>query len=105
MTAYLDYLNKLATALGLQNLPPAERNALLEELDIMVFRSVLFRAITSLNKQDREDLHLLLNEANENMRMPYEFLRKKVPNFSQLIKEEVQKTQKETEQVLKYFEV
>ncbi len=105
MTAYLNYLENLAVKLGLQTLPNAERNALLEDLDMMVFRSVLFRAISALNKQDREDLHLLLDGTDDgSLRLPYEFLRKRVKNFDQIVQEEVKKTEKDVARVMKYFE-
>ena len=86
----------VAEAFGLGQLPKAVREALIEELDVMIFRSVLFRVMTNLSEEDKDELHEILENAGDDFEKPYAFLKIKTKNFDEIVREEVRKVKKET---------
>ena len=90
------HLDLIAEAFGLARLPKAVRDSLLEEIDAMVFRSVLFKIMIDFDAEDKNELHDVLESAGDDFSKPYAFLKEKVKNFDDLIKEEVEKVKKES---------
>lgn len=99
-TAHFDMV---ARTLGLQHLPLADRNALLEEIDTIVFRAVLFRVISELDESEKEELHTILDQAGDNFAKPYEFLKSKIKNFNTIVDEELEKIKEESLRVVEQF--
>jgi UDP-glucose 6-dehydrogenase len=90
------HLDLIADAFGLSCLPKAVRDSLIEEIDEMVFRSVLFRVMIEMNNDDKEELHDVLDSAGDDFEKPYAFLKDKVKNLDELIKEELEKVKEES---------
>lgn len=90
------HLDLIAQAFGLSHLPKAVRDSLLEEIDEMVFRSVLFRAMIDMDDEDKEELSDVLDGAGDDFAKPQAFLKEKVKNFDELIKEELEKLKSES---------
>ena len=90
------HLDLIADAFGLSRLPKAVRDSLIEEIDEMVFRSVLFKVMVEMDDDDKVELGDVLDSAGEDFSKPYDFLKKKVKNFDELIQEEVEKIREES---------
>ena len=95
MTTNIAYMNKLAEVFGLQKMPESVRNALLEEIDVLVFRAVLFRVLSVLDDGDKDELHNILENAGDDFEKPYSFLKSKVKNLDEIIKEELNTVKQE----------
>lgn len=93
----------IAEAFGLSGLSKAVRDSLLEEIDEMVFRSVLFRIMVDMNDDDKEELGDVLEGAGDDFEKPYSFLKKKVKNFDSLMKEEMKKIRDESLELTQQF--
>ena len=96
MSANYSHLDRVAEAFGLGQLPKAVRDALIEEIDVMIFRSVLFRVMTNLSEEDKNELHEILENAGDDFEKPYNFLKTKTNNFDEIMREEVRKMKSET---------
>lgn len=96
MTETSLHLNMLSEAFGLNTLPKSIRDALLEEIDTTVFRSVLFRVMVDLNEADKDELHVILEETGDDFEKPYKFLRGKTQNFNEIVADELAKIKEES---------
>ena len=103
MSDKYSHLDMVAEAFGLGQLPKAVRDALIEEIDVMVFRSVLFRVMASLSDEDKDELHEILENAGDDFEKPYSFLKTKTKNFDEIVREEVKKVKKETLELKEQF--
>jgi len=103
MTSNSSHLDLIAKSFGLSGLPKAVRDSLLEEINQMVFRSVLFRIMISMDDEDKNELSDVLDNAGDDFAKPYAFLKEKVDNFDGLIEEEVEKIRKESAGLTKSF--
>lgn len=97
------YLASLAEALGLAKAPQAIRDSLVEEIDTVVFRSVLFRVFTDLDEDDKDELHDILEKTGDDFEKPFAFLAKKIPHLPKIVEEEVEKVKSESEELLEQF--
>jgi len=90
------HLDILGEVFGLSRLPKAVRDSLLEEIDAIVFRSVLFRVMIDLSDEDKDELHYILESAGDDFEKPFNFLKEKVENLDEIIDEELQKIKEES---------
>ncbi len=90
------HLDMIAESFGLSKLPKAVRDSILEEIDEVIFRSVLFRVMVDMDDEDKNELSDVLDNAGDDFEKPYSFLKQKVGNFEGLIKEELEKIKKES---------
>lgn len=97
------YLDSVIDAFGLSSLPEAVRNSLIEEIDVIIFRSVLFRVLNDLDETDKDELHDILENAGDNFEKPFSFLKTKVKNLDKIIKEEIEKTRTESVNLMEQF--
>jgi hypothetical protein len=86
----------ISDVFGLSNLPKAVRDSLLEEIDELVFRAVLFKIMIYMNEDDKNELFDILESAGDNFDKPYAFLKSKVGNFDGLVKEEMMRIREES---------
>ncbi|MEI6480391.1 MAG: hypothetical protein WCO12_02605 [bacterium] len=103
MTTNSSHLDMLAEAFGLSRLPKSVRDALLEEIDVIVFRSVLFRVMVNLDEDDKEELHDILEHAGDDFEKPYTFLNSKVKDFEKIVKDELLKVKNESLELVQQF--
>lgn len=96
-------INVVVDAFGLSSLPEAVRNSLIEELDVIIFRSVLFRVLNELDETDKDDLHDVLENAGDDFDKPFAFLKTKVKSLDKIIKEEINKTREESVHLMEQF--
>jgi hypothetical protein len=89
------HLDVISDAFGLSKLPEAIRNSLLEEIDALVFRSVLFRIMIDMDEDDKNELDDVLDKASDDFDKPFMFLKQKVKDFDQIVLEEVDKIKSE----------
>ena len=97
------HLDILAEVFGLSRLPKAVRDSLLEEIDAIVFRSVLFRVMIDLSDEDKDELHDILESAGDDFEKPFNFLKEKVENLDEIIDEELQKIKRESLDLVQQF--
>ena len=90
------HLDMIADTFGLSILPKSVRDSLLEEIDEMMFRSVLFRVMVDMDEEDKNELHDVLENAGDDFEKPYIFLKEKVKNLDELLKEELEKIKEES---------
>lgn len=103
MNTNISHLDMVAEAFGLNKLPKAVRDALIEEIDAMVFRSVLFRVMANLDDDDKDELHDVLEQAGDDFEKPYSFLKEKVGNFDEIVKDELAKVRDESLSLTQQF--
>ena len=103
MTDTSSHLDLAADAFGLNKLPKAVRDALLEEIDAVIFRSVLFRVITKLDEKEKDELHEILEETGDDFEKPFEFLKMKTENFDEIVGEEIEKIKEESLSLTQQF--
>ena len=92
----ISHTDLIVEAFGLSQLPQAVQNSLLEEIDALVFRSVLFRAMVNMDEEDKDHLNDVLANAGDDFQKPFMFLKEKVKDFDQIMKEEVNKIRNES---------
>ena len=90
------HLDIIAEAFGLSKLPKAVSDSLLEEIDALVFRSVLFRIMIEMDESDKDELNDVLEMAGDDFDKPFSFLKRKTENFDQIVREEVDKIRTES---------
>lgn len=91
-----NHLDIISEAFGLSNLPKAVRDSLLEEIDMLVFRSVLFRIMVNLDEEDKDELNDVLENAGEDFEKPFAFLQNKIKDFDTIVSEEVDRIKNES---------
>ncbi len=74
--------------LGLEALSPADQDSAIERIGAVVFQKVLMRAFEQLSDADRLELEKAVSDPSK-PEVLFTFLQAKVPNFDQLIKEEL----------------
>jgi len=90
------HLDMIVDAFGLSRLPKAISASLLEEIDALVFRSVLFRIMVNMDEDDKNELNDVLDRAGDDFDKPFSFLNERVKNFDEIVKEEVEKIKNES---------
>lgn len=85
-----DSLQKnLITELGLDNLPQEKKEELVLKIGGLIQQNILLRILQEMNESDKDEFDKVLG-ANDNEKT-LAFLQSKLPNFDQLVAEEVAK--------------
>lgn len=98
-----NHLDIISEAFGLSKLPKAAQDSLLEEIDMLVFRSVLFRIMVNLDEEDKDELNDVLENAGEDFEKPFGFLQNKIKNFDKIVYEEVERIKNESGYLVQSF--
>ena len=74
---------------GLEELPEAEKLALIEQLSDVVMQAVMIRGLESLDESQKDELDAALEKAPENIDIMLDFFTDHIPNFDVMVQEEV----------------
>lgn len=77
--------------LGIDKLPPEEQEQIILAIGKTIFESVLVRVIQLLDDQDLDEFEKLMTENPNDQQALLSFLQAKVPDFNQIVAEEVSK--------------
>ena len=97
------HLDIITEAFGLSGLPKSISDSLLEEIDALVFRSVLFRIMIDMDEDDKNELNDVLETAGDDFQKPFSFLKEKVKNFDEIVEEEVMRIKDESLSLTQQF--
>lgn len=87
-----DLLNEnIIGLLGLESLPDAEKAAMLEKMTTLVQKRLMLRVMDSLKEEDAKQMA----EMEKNPQEILAFIAEKVPNFENIVKEEVVRLKEE----------
>jgi ElaB/YqjD/DUF883 family membrane-anchored ribosome-binding protein len=81
--------------LGLETLPEEQKITLLEQMTTLVQKRVMLRIMEVLTEVEKDEFEKLLEEKGEDAIEIANFLREKIPNLDELVKEEIVKLKKE----------
>ncbi len=78
------------TALNLNDLPLEEKMKLLEQIFEVVFKGIWLRVLENLSLENQEELeNKILNNEFQTPQAFYDYLTTLIPNFDDLVKEEI----------------
>lgn len=77
--------------LGLESLPEAEKHAMLEKMTALIQKRLMLRVMDALSEEDAQKMARL----EQNPQEIFAFIAEKVPNFEEIVKEEVIKLKEE----------
>ncbi len=77
----------LVQELGLGNLSDSEQAAMIEQIGQVLIQAVMLRVLPTLSETDAREFETLV--AGQNPAAVFEFLGTKVPNFDQIVVEEI----------------
>lgn len=81
-----DLLNEnIIGLLGLESLPDAEKQAMMEKMTTLIQKRLMLRVMDALSEQDAQKMA----EMEKNPQEILAFIAEKVPNFEDIVKEEV----------------
>ena len=90
--ATMDLLNEnIIGLLGLESLPDAEKAAMIEKMTTLIQKRLMLRVMDVLSAEDAKQMA----EMEKNPQEILAFIVEKVPNFEDIVKEEVVKLKEE----------
>jgi hypothetical protein len=75
--------------LGLDNLPPEKKEEVILKMSGVIQQNILLRILRELDEKDKDEFDKILGEDNNEKTL--EFLKNKLPNLDDLVKEEIAK--------------
>ncbi len=97
----LSYLYKnILPSLGLRDLPADKQEQMLLKIGDIIFKRVLIRAIDSMSEPTKAEYEKLLKTKSADAGAALDFFRAKLPNFDQLVTEEVAGFKKEAAEIM-----
>jgi len=87
--------DNLITALGLDELSEEKKIELIMKWGDIVQKDILMRTLKELPEKDKKALDKLLAEKGENWDEITAFIESRLPNFDDIVKEEIQKFREE----------
>ena len=87
---------KIATDFGFADLPPLEQERMIEKVGNMLFESVLERSFDSLSNVDLDEYEKMLDESGADYNKIIAFFKEKVPQFSSIVSDELNRLKKMT---------
>jgi hypothetical protein len=84
--------------LGIASLPVAQQDQMIERIGKLIFQGTLMRALQDMTEQDQKELETLLKTPNEAALMG--FLKAKVPNLEEIVKEEAERFKQEAQKAM-----
>ena len=82
--------------LGLDLLPPEERDEALLRVGNIIFKSVLLRVLDELDEKQKDAFDATLDANPDNQEAVFEFLRSNVPDFDALVADVIAKFRQES---------
>jgi hypothetical protein len=74
---------------GLQEMPPAEQDKMVDELGEVLFKSIVLRVSDTLTDADKDELASVADQNPTNAGAVLDFLREKSPDFDKIASAEV----------------
>jgi len=81
----------IISLLGLESLPEAEKQAMLEKMTTLIQKRLMLRVMDALSEEDAKKMA----EMEKNPQEILAFIAEKMPNFEDVVKEEVVKLKEE----------
>ncbi|MBI4993303.1 MAG: hypothetical protein HZC26_04200 [Candidatus Magasanikbacteria bacterium] len=101
MSNDLSYLYKnILPSLGLRDLPADKQEQMLLKIGDIIFKRILIRAIDSMSEPAKAEYEKLLKTKSADAGAALDFFRAKLPNFDQLVAEEVASFKKEAAEIM-----
>jgi len=95
-----DTINKnIIEILGISSLPPEEQKEAMEKLGAIVYQEVMLRVLDDMNDADKSAFESLI-EKNPDPEAMFAFLKEKVPNIEEIVKEEAESIRDESAEIL-----
>ena len=85
---YTDIFALIIEELGLDTLPEGEREEMLERIGSVIYEGILIKSLDAMSDADATVYENMVDE-NRSPAELFKFLAEKVPNFEQIIKDEV----------------
>ncbi|PIR71538.1 MAG: hypothetical protein CO145_02430 [Candidatus Nealsonbacteria bacterium CG_4_9_14_3_um_filter_37_13] len=82
--------------LDIDALPEKEQEEALLRVGKIIFQSVLIRVMEKLNSEEKDQFTKLLTEKPDDEKAILDFLKSKIPNFNEIVNEEVAGFKKES---------
>lgn len=81
--------------LGLESLPEERKIAIVQMMTDLVQKRVMLRIMEILSEAEKDEFEKLLKEKGEGAPEAAEFLKEKIPNLDEIVKEEIIKVKEE----------
>jgi len=81
--------------LGLESLPEERKIAIVQMMTDLVQKRVMLRIMEILSEAEKDEFEKLLKEKGESAPEVAEFLKEKIPNLDEIVKEEIIKVKEE----------
>lgn len=78
----------LIRGLGIDLLPPEEREAAFERMGAIIFQKVMFRALDLLDEKDQQEMDRVIAANPDDGAAMFQFLQAKIPDLEKMINEE-----------------
>jgi hypothetical protein len=86
----------LIKELGIDNLPAEEQAEVLMGISRVIYQNITLRVLDELKEEDKDEFDAFLEKNPDDQEAIYEFLKSKIPNLDEIAKEEVEKFQKDS---------
>lgn len=96
-TEKFDLSQNIIAMLGLQDLPEEKRLALLEKMTDLIQKRLVLRLAETLTEADAKEAEKMANEPEK----MFAWMIDRVPNFQQMLKEEIKKVKDELQSAIK----
>lgn len=87
-------LQKIGEELDVAGLPAEKRDEMLSRIGGIIYQAVLVRALEKMNEGEQEEFESMLDQDKSPEEL-FDFLVAKVPNFSEIVTEEVAQFKKD----------
>jgi 5S rRNA maturation endonuclease (ribonuclease M5) len=89
----------LIEELGIADLPPEKQEEIISESATVVFKGILNRVVLLLSDKEKEEVNAILDKDNPGEEV-YNYLKAHLPNFDEIVKEEIAEFKQETFDVM-----
>jgi len=94
-----DINKNIVVTLGINTLPAEKQKEAMERLGSIVYQEVMLRVLDILNDEDKDVFEKMV-EKDPNPEILFEFLSNKIPNFSEIVKEEAENLREESAEIM-----
>ena len=89
----------LITELGLDKLSSEEQTEVLLRIGNIIYQAVLIRALEAMTDTEKDEFDLYLSHHGENHDAVNDFLMKKLPNYTEIVEEEINRFKQESSEI------
>lgn len=90
-----------ADQLGIGAMPQSDQDDILQRTGMLIFQSILVRAMEDLEEADADRLAEFMNEKEPDGEAVMKFLGEKIPNLGEIVEQETRRIKEETATLLK----